>query len=307
MTVDLLARIVGTVIHRPYVFVFFAIYVVTAVTRLGWRRTAWFTVIAYGVAFAAELSSTRNGFPFGLYHYIDVTRDRELWISNVPFWDSLSFTFLCYLGWRLGVLLYAPLVIAPRVFQVAETRAIATSWRVAIAGAVLMTWLDVVIDPLTVLGDRWFLGKIYYYPHGGLYFGVPLSNFAGWFLVGVATIRLYQMVEARGGARLDAAGVRRQRLGGLLEPLLYLGILGFNLVLTFAIGEPLLGTIGVLMFVPIVMLALSHPLNPRRRASAEDLAAHFRDYARSSVSLGADARTRVALVGGEVVAGSSRS
>ncbi len=305
--VDLLGRIVGMVIHRPYVFVFFTIYLATAVMRLGWRRTAWFTVIAYVVAFAAELSSTRNGFPFGLYHYIDVTRDRELWISNVPFWDSLSFTFLCYLGWRLGVLLYAPLVIAPGVFQVAETRAIATSWRVAIAGAVLMTWLDVVIDPLTVLGDRWFLGKIYYYPHGGLYFGVPLSNFAGWFLVGVVTIRLYQMVEARGGARLDAAGVRRLRLGGLLEPLLYLGILGFNLVLTFAIGEPLLGTIGVLMFVPIITLALSHPLNRRRRATAEDLAVHLRDYARSSVSLGADARARMGLVAGEVVAGSSRS
>jgi putative membrane protein len=271
------------VVYRPYVFVFFGIYLFAAVTRLGWRRTAWFTAIAYGVAFAAELSSTRTGFPFGMYHYIDATRDRELWISNVPFWDSLSFTFLCYLGWRLGVLLYAPLMIAPGVFQVAETRAIATSWRVAITGALLMTWLDIVIDPLTVRGDRWFLGKIYYYPQGGLYFGVPLSNFAGWFLVGLVTIRLYQLVELRRGARLDAGGVRRLRLGGILEPLLYLGILIFNLGLTFAIGEPLLGTVGILLYIPIVVLALTHPLNPRRRASAADLAAHARDYPASSI------------------------
>ncbi len=271
------------VLYRPYVFVFFAIYLFTAVTRLGWRRTAWFTAIAYAVALAAELSSTRNGFPFGMYHYIDTTRDRELWISNVPFWDSLSFTFLCYLGWRLGVLLFAPLAIGPGVFQVAETRAIATSWRVAVTGAVLMTWLDVVIDPLTVLGDRWFLGKIYYYPEGGSYFGVPLSNFAGWFIVGFTTIRLYQTVERRAGATLDAGGVRRLPLGGLLEPGLYLGILGFNLTLTFAIGEPLLGTIGLLLFVPIVVLVAAHPLNPQRRASAVDLAAHARDYPASSV------------------------
>jgi len=281
--VSVLGRIVGMVVYRPYVFVFFTIYLFAAVTRLGWRRTAWFTVIAYVVAFAAELSSTRNGFPFGMYHYIDVTRDRELWIGNVPFWDSLSFTFLCYLGWRLGVLLYAPLTIAPGVFQVAETRTMATSWRVAIAGAVLMTWLDIVIDPLTVRGDRWFLGEIYYYPQGGLYFGVPLSNFAGWFLVGLTTIRLYQLVELRGGARLDAGGVRRLRLGGLLEPLLYLGILIFNLGLTFAIGEPLLGTIGILLYIPIGVLAVTHPLNPRRRASAEDLTAHARDYPASSL------------------------
>ena len=43
------------------------------------------------------------------------------------------------------------------------------------SGALLMTWLDVVIDPLTVHGDRWFLGRIYYYPEGGAYFGVPLA------------------------------------------------------------------------------------------------------------------------------------
>jgi uncharacterized membrane protein len=282
---DLVARIAGMVIHRPYVFVFFAIYVVTAVTRLGWKRTAVFTTIAYLVAFAAELSSTRNGFPFGLYHYIDVTRDREVWISNVPFWDSLSFTFLCYLGWRLAVLVYAPLVIAPGTFQVVETRAIATSWRVALTGAVFMTWLDVVIDPLTVLGDRWFLGKIYYYPHGGLYFGVPLSNFAGWFLVGLTTIRLYQIAEARAQERLDGGGVRPLQLGGLLEPMLYGGILVFNLTLTFWIGEPLLGTIGILLYVPVVVLVVSHALIARRRATADDLAAHARDYPRARLQV----------------------
>jgi hypothetical protein len=63
------------------------------------------------IAFACEYSSTRNGFPFGLYHYFDETRTRELWISNVPFWDSLSFVFLSYFSLVLagGLLaLYAP-------------------------------------------------------------------------------------------------------------------------------------------------------------------------------------------------------
>jgi putative membrane protein len=281
---DLLARLIGTVVNRPYVFVFLAIYLVLAVTRLGWRRTAVFSVIAYVVAFAAEFSSTRNGFPFGLYHYVDTMRDRELWISNVPFWDSLSFTFLCYLGWRLGVLVYAPLVVRRDDFQTAETRAIAASWRVCLTGALLMTWLDVVIDPLTVLGDRWFLGRIYYYPEGGLYFGVPLSNFAGWFLVGATTIRLYQVSEASAWCRRGRRGVRYIPYAGALEPLLYLGILAFNLVLTFAIGEPLLGTIGIVIFVPIVALGLSHPLNRQRHATAADVAGHLRDYPASPLT-----------------------
>jgi len=281
---EILARIAGMLIYRPYVFVFFSIYLVAAVTRLGWRRTALFTLIAYVVAFAAELSSTRNGFPFGLYHYIDSTRGRELWISNVPFWDSLSFTFLCYLGWRLGVLVYAPLVVGRRDFQVAETSAIATSWRVCLTGALLMTLLDVVIDPLSLRGERWFLGTIYYYPHGGIYFGVPLSNFAGWFLVGTTTIALYQAFEGRTFWRAGGLGVRHLPYGGLLEPLLYVGILVFNLALTFAIGEPLLGTIGVLLYLPVVVLVLAHPLNPQRHARAADIAAHLLDYPQSPLT-----------------------
>ena len=270
---------------RPYVFVFFAIYLVAAVTRLGWLRTGLFTVLAYGVAFAAEFTSTRIGFPFGLYHYIDVTRDRELWISNVPFWDSLSFTFLCYLGWRLGVLLHAPLVLRADNVQVVETRAIASSWRVCLCGALLMTWLDVVIDPLTVLGERWFLGRIYYYPEGGVYFGVPLSNFAGWFLVGAITIRLFQSIERRQGlATVRPAGVRHVRYAGLIEPVLYLSILAFNLALTFWIGEPLLGTVGVLMFVPIIAFMIMLVLDPRRRATSADVAAHHRDFPASAIA-----------------------
>lgn len=280
---EVIERIGGMVVHRPYVFVFFAVYLVAAVSRLGWARSGLFTALAYAIAFAAEFSSTRTGFPFGLYHYVDTTRTRELWIGNVPFWDSLSFTFLCYLGWRLAVLLYAPLVIERGDFQVAETRAVACSWRVCLTGALLMTLLDVVIDPLTVRGDRWFLGRIYYYPNGGLYFGVPLSNFAGWFLVGATTIRLHQLLERR-GRWIDARGVRHLRYGGLLEPCLYLGILLFNLTLTFAIGEPLLGTIGVFLYLPVVALVLTHPLNPQRRARPADVAAHLRDYPASPLA-----------------------
>ncbi len=275
---DLLGRILGMIVLRPYVFVFFAVYLVAAVTRMGWRRTILFSVIAYCVAFAAEFSSTRNGIPFGLYHYIDVTRDRELWISNVPFWDSLSFTFLCYLGWRLGVLLHAPILVRRGDVQVVETRATATSWRVCLSGALMMTWLDVVIDPLTIHGDRWFLGRMYYYPEGGIYFGVPLSNFVGWFLVGTITTRFFQLWERRHGARHPRVGARHVPCSGLLEPGVYIGILAFNLTLTFWIGETLLGVVGIMMYVPIVVLFLVHLFDVRRRATDADVAAHVRDY-----------------------------
>lgn len=42
---------------------------------------------------------------------------------------------------------------------------------------IVVGW-DLCQDPLgATIGQRWI------YPHGGAYFGVPLSNFLGWFLV----------------------------------------------------------------------------------------------------------------------------
>lgn len=273
---DLPHLLLGSLVLRPYVFVFLLAYLFAAVTRMGWARTATFTAVAWAVAYAAEFSSTRNGFPFGLYHYIDTTRDRELWISNVPFFDSLSFTFLCYLGHALAVLLWAPLVVRRGDFQVADTRAIRTSTRVLLTGAFLTMLLDVVIDPVALQGDRWFLGRIYYYPSGGVHFGVPLSNYAGWFLVAVVSVGVFQRFERRPG--WSTAGIRHLPYGGLVEPLIYLGIVVFNLGITFWIGEQLMGVVGVSVFAPVVVLFLTHALNPMRRATAADVVRHLVDY-----------------------------
>jgi putative membrane protein len=273
---DVPRLLLGTVVLRPYVFVFLAVYLFAAVTRLGWRKTLAFTAAAWGIAYAAEFSSTRNGFPFGTYVYVDATRDRELWLANVPFFDSLSFTFLCYLGWALAVFLYAPLLCGPGDFQVADTRDVRTSWRVLLTGAFLTTLLDVVIDPLTVRGDRWFLGRIYYYPGGGIHFGVPLSNYAGWFLVALAAIAVLQALDRR--SAWPATGVRHVPYAGLLEPALYLGIVVFNLAITLWIGERLLALLGALLYAPVVVLFLAHPLNPMRRAGSAELARHRRDF-----------------------------
>ena len=279
--IQLLRLLAGTIVLRPYVFVFLAVYLVAAVTKMGWPKTVAFTFVAWAIAYAAEFTSTRIGFPFGLYVYVDTTRDRELWLANVPFFDSLSFSFLCYLGYAVAILLYAPLVCVRRDFQVADTRAIRTSRRVLLTGAFLTALLDLVIDPLTVRGDRWFLGKIYYYPEGGIHFGVPLSNYAGWFLVALATIAVFQRLERRPG--WSSVGVRHLRHGGLLEPLLYLGIVVFNLALTFWIGESLLGLLGCMLFAPVVLLVLAHPLNPMRHAGNAEIALHRRDFPASAL------------------------
>lgn len=276
-----LRLLAGTVVLRPYVFVFLAVYLVAAVTKMGWRKTGAYTLVAWAIAFVAEFSSTRTGVPFGMYVYLDATRDRELWLANIPFFDSLSFSFLCYLGYALAIFLYAPLVCGRGDFQVADTRAIRTSPPVLLTGAFFTMLFDLVIDPLTLEGERWFLGRIYYYPGGGLHFGVPLSNYAGWFVVALATIAVYQRLDRYQG--WPTGGVRHVPYAGLLEPLVYLGIVIFNLALTFWIGERLLGLLGCMLYAPVVVLFLSHVLNPMRYAGDEDVERHRRDFPGSPI------------------------
>jgi putative membrane protein len=54
------------------------------------------------VSLGAELSSTRVGFPFGLYHYTGETAGAEMYFSNVPFFSTLSFPFLAYASFCLA-------------------------------------------------------------------------------------------------------------------------------------------------------------------------------------------------------------
>jgi uncharacterized membrane protein len=252
--------LISTVAYRPYVFIFFACYLFLAITHIGWRRTALFTVVAYGVAFLCEWSSAvaGTGFPFGLYYYIDRTSDRELWMAGVPFMDSLSFTFLSYVSWEVATILLGRLKASWRDVQVmngAETR---NRWAAAALAAFLMMYLDIIIDPVALRGDRWFLGKIYYYPGGGSYFGITIANFLGWYFVCFAILRLFMSIEKALFAKAPGFKGLNYRYKALGPAGMYFGVLGFNLFMTFWIGERELGVVGVIIVLPlIVMIALA--------------------------------------------------
>ena len=243
----------GTVVYRPYVYAFFACFLVFALHQLGWKRALTFTVSTWLVAFGAEYSSTRNGFPFGPYSYFDATRTRELWISNVPFWDSLSFVFLSYFSMVLAAALLSPRGTlsrgalrplgrrAPPRLSLQGT-AQRGGWpglhhpAMPLLGGLLMVALDVVIDPVALQGEKWFLGRIYEYPYRGFYFGVTAANFGGWFLVGAASQWLFQrsarwLPWCRGPWRATRPGFAWAAFA------VYAGVFGFNLAMALLIRD----------------------------------------------------------------------
>jgi uncharacterized membrane protein len=283
----LFALVLGTVTLRPYVFIFLAVYLLAGSVQFGLKRTLGFTLGGYLLVFLSEYSSTRTGFPYGFYYYLDTTRQQELWISNVPFMDSLSFIFLAYASYTTALFLCAPLWRSRFDLQIVDTKAIRRSPSVLMLATILFVLIDVVIDPVALRGSRWFLGQIYGYYEEGIYFGVPLANFLGWGLVGIGLVTWHRLLDGafwKRPQRRPDWGVRGVPLRGLLGPLLYLGVYGFNVYMTFSIKETLLGLVDLFLLTPLLVFACTQVVRTSSQASAADIEAHCRDFPHSPLS-----------------------
>lgn len=272
--------LISTIALRPYVFVFLAVYLFVAIVNFGLRTTAIFTVLTYGVALACEWSSVHNGFPFGLYHYITATRGRELWVLGVPFMDSLSFTFLSFASYTVALMLASPIRWYGWDIRLYDTRAIRRAPRVWLLSALFMVMIDLVIDPISVLGERWFLGRIFWYDPPGPHFGVPISNYLGWFFVAAIAVALFQFLDARlaHGERKPAGVMPHLPLRWLLGPGLYLGIVCFGITVAFWIGAPTIAWSAIFIYVPFAAMALNTLTLPGSQATAADIARHLQDF-----------------------------
>jgi putative membrane protein len=275
----------GTIWLRPYVFAFLLVYLVAATAHLGLRRTLCYVPLGYLIAWCSEYASIHWGFPYGDYFYLHDTVGRELWVGGVPFMDSLSYVFLSYCSYSLAIFLLSPVLFAGSDTVVLETRSIRRSWRTLVLGAFLFVFLDIIIDPVALQGHRWFLGQIYGYRTPGLYFGIPMSNFAGWLLVGLAMIACLQALERVSALDLRGGSALRQLpCIALLGPALYVSVLIFNLAVTIWIGERLLALVGCLLVLFPGLCCFFFTLYKHDHLTPDQIERHRRDFPGSRLS-----------------------
>lgn len=255
---DSLVLLFKTIALRPYVFLFLAAFLFAAVRLIGWPRTWRFWLISWITAFVCEYSSTRTGIPFGWYFYNGSTVGQELYFSDVPFMDSISFSFLLYAAYCVALCFFLPSEQAAPSTRIGLKQLrfdvhARTGWPVLLMTAFLFAFIDMVIDPVALRGDRWFLGKIYYYPDPGIHFGVPIANYVGWAVVGLLSLAVYFPLDRRMSAQTFPTAATNRLLMGIG---LYYGVLAFNLGMTFWIGEWFMGLSGLLMHLPVFALVI---------------------------------------------------
>jgi putative membrane protein len=251
---DILILLGKTLILRPYVFGFLAMSLFVAKRLLGWKRAGVFFGITWLIGVVSEFASTRIGIPFGHYFYNGSTSGEELYIFNVPFMVSLSYPFLLFASYCLALLFALPRVQSSKGATPTLSYPGTLSWPILLLASFFFMYIDIVIDPIALRGDRWFLGLIYGYTHPGTYFGIPLGNFAGWFVVGFVSLSLYRWVERIG--YFTPLTLSEATMDILLGCGLYYVVLIFNLAMTFWIEEWLLGMVGCVLYLPVTILAL---------------------------------------------------
>jgi uncharacterized membrane protein len=130
----------------------------------GWRGILLFFAICFAVSGAIEKIGISTGFPFGRYFFTDVMGPK---ISGVPIFLGLAYLGMGYLSWVV-----ASLILGWEQRDLAGWRVVALP---AFAALVMTSW-DFCLDPVwSTIVRAWI------WTEGGSYFGVPISNFVGWY------------------------------------------------------------------------------------------------------------------------------
>lgn len=154
VTYAILPKITQDASWAPPTFLILSACVVIAASN---RREAFLYLFAGMVGFVFEEIGVHTGFPFGSYQYLDTVKPS---LAGVPLpmisaWIVLpAFVVQLFIDQKIGKL--------KKIFL----------------NALSLTFIDFLIDPVAI-GPM----KFWHWQNTGIYYGIPLINFIGWFII----------------------------------------------------------------------------------------------------------------------------
>jgi putative membrane protein len=142
--------------------------------RYRWSGILAFLIVCLVVSNVLENTSILTGFPFGHYHYTSSPR-----LFLVPLFIGPSYFATAYLAWMVAVVLIGDVL---RGASWLTTVAVPV-----IASAVMVMW-DLTFDPTASTIKQFWIWE-----QGGGYFGVPLTNYIGWFFTVYVFLQLFAL------------------------------------------------------------------------------------------------------------------
>jgi uncharacterized membrane protein len=167
----------------------------------GWLQIGLFIAITIVLAFIGEDLGVRTGVTFGAYQYSGLLGPKA---DLVPILVLVTYFTAGYVSLSIARILIGA---GPRPRG-------ARLLGLALAATFIMVGWDVAMDPQSsVLGGWWIWTK------GGAYFGIPLHNFWGWFVLNFVIFVVYLLVRAHLSAADPAPESGKRELW--TEPLIF--------------------------------------------------------------------------------------
>ncbi len=145
-----------------------------------WKGILLFAVTCLSVSAAIESLGLKTGFPFGHYYFTDVMGPK---VRGLPFLLVLAYLGIGYCSWVLAVL-----ILGVREKRLQAFHAVAVP---ALAAFIMLAW------DLSMEADWATVDKAWIWRDGGLYFGVPVSNFFGWYLTAYVFFQIFALYCTR--------------------------------------------------------------------------------------------------------------
>lgn len=150
-------------------------------------KTIFFASTAWLFGFLSELVGVMYGWIFGPYQYVE---EGLMFFGVLPFDTPISWTLIILMCYEV-----ANLIISAHLPESSSNNYMRRSYRQLLSPIVAgfsAVSLDLILDPVSInpkIGSwRWL--------EEGPYFGVPITNFIGWFLVTFASTLLFTLFES---------------------------------------------------------------------------------------------------------------
>jgi putative membrane protein len=228
--------------HLIYAFAVFVIAGLHGRERYGLKNITMFFLVTWAISFFFEALTIRTGVLVGHYHYMQF----PISLFGVPLIVIVAYFGTGYFSWMLA-----------HVFTGQFSKKLEGKWIFVVplvAAFILVMW-DLGMDPIfsTVL-------SLWVWESPGPYFGVPITNFVGWFVIGFTFYQLFALYLYR----YDR--IRPQKVKTLaskpywLEAAVMYSLVGFSIIVTpitiyndITVSMALV-TVFTMMFVAIISL-----------------------------------------------------
>jgi uncharacterized membrane protein len=206
----------------------FATTTANAVRRWGGPRAGTAALATAVSTTVVERVGTRTGIPFGRYAY---SRALQPQVAHVP--------AIVPLAW------FALGLPARESAHAALGNRSTPAGRIAVGSAALTAW-DLFLDPQMVGEGYWAWAR------RGVYRGIPLTNFLGWFVTGLGVMALLEatLPPSDCGDGADGALVGEYAFMGVMETI---GFARF-------FRDPVVAVVGGLGMVPLAAIAVARKL-----------------------------------------------